>query len=200
MKASPELLEQRPGLADEEDVRHPLTNPVLGDAPRKYTKAVHDRICDEIASGQRPQGACARAGITMATFYDWMRRGKDGDPWLHQFAEDVEVAKGKAEAKAVDVLTRSGFEAQDMDSDDVKWWLERARPEGYSKHTVQLVDDQQKEFLARLEAALLPMPPRLISGEQILMLIYSVSMGQPVNLGPAQLLPANASEKTSEEQ
>lgn len=152
------LLEQRPVLAGNEDVKHPLTNPIIGDPPRKYTLAVHERICLELSNGQRPQGACARAGITVATFYEWIRRGKAGDPHLFQFAEDVEIAFNTAEAKAVDVVA-AGFKEGDTanwDPERAQWFLERARADGYSKQVKTAVEGQIRQFLERLEAALEP--------------------------------------------
>ncbi len=157
-KPPKELLEQRPALANEVDVQHPSTGPCIGDPPRKYTRAVHERICDELRKGQRAQGACARAGITTSTFYEWMRRGKAGDPWLHEFYEDVELAFNAAEATAVDVVVES-FSTKDVlarDTDNAKWFLERARADGYSKQVKTAVEGQIRDFMMRLEKALDP--------------------------------------------
>ncbi len=143
----------------------------------KYTQAVHDRICEELRRGQRPQGACARAGISKATFDNWIEKGLRGDPALIQFAEDVELAYNEAEAKAVDVVTSSGFNGE-MSADDVKWWLERARSEGYSKQVKTTVENQQAEFINRLERTLMNMPGRYMTGPQVFELVLSIAAGQ----------------------
>jgi len=151
-KPPKDLLEQRPALADEVDVQHPSNGECIGDPPRKYTRAVHERICEELRKGQRAQGACARAGITTSTFHEWMRRGKEGDPWLREFFEDVEIAFNEAEAKAVDVVVK----AMDDDPEHAEWFLERARADGYSKQVKTAVEGQIRDFMMRLEKALDP--------------------------------------------
>lgn len=130
----------------------PKSNP-----PRLYSQAVHNLICDELRKGQRPQGACARAGVTMSVFRDWIRKGKMGDPYLYNFAKDVELAFNEAEANAVDAITsKINPSSENNDIEAAKWWLERARPEGYSKQVKTAIDVQMKEFLLRLEEALEP--------------------------------------------
>ncbi len=168
------LLEQRPALADELDVQHPSNGVSIGDPPRKYTRAVHERICEELRKGQRAQGACARAGITTATFYEWMRRGKSGDPHLYEFYEDVEKAFNEAEAHAVDVVVGSFSQkkASDNDREAAQWFLERARAEGYSKQVKTAVEGQIRDFMMRLEASLDP-----ASFEKVLAVYMGFSSG-----------------------
>lgn len=159
MKKQPpeDLIAQRPVLEGDPSVVHPSMGTKLGSPPRKYTKAVHEVIVSELKSGQRPQGACARAGITLATFHDWVKRGKAGDPWLYEFAEDVEIAFNMAEANAVDVV-HDVMADEDADTrlKAASYWLERARPDGYSKQVKTLVDKQIENFMIRLEEALDP--------------------------------------------
>lgn len=156
-----DLIDQRPALAGEVYVQHPNTSPSIGEPPRKYTRAVHERIVEELKKGQRPQGACARAGITLATFHEWVRRGKAKDPWLYEFAEDVEIAYNTAEATALEAVTE-GFRSTDPairlnHTEEAKWFLERARPDGYSKQVKTAVEGQIMQFMVRLEAALDPL-------------------------------------------
>lgn len=182
MRPPKELLEQRPVLIGDESVVHPATHEVIaGKPPAKYTKAVHDRICEELSKGQRAQGACARAGITTATFYEWVRRGKEGDPYLWQFAHDVEIAINTAEADALDVVTDIGFRNPDPDARDVEkaqWFLERARADGYSKQVKTQVESQVRDFMIRLENALLPLPARMMTGSELFELVLAVYVGQ----------------------
>lgn len=170
-----ELLEQRPVLEGDPTVVHPdMGNVGIGKPPRKYTPAVHEKIVEELRKGQRPQGACARAGITVAMFYDWVRRGKQGDPHLYQFAEDVEIAFNEAEASAVDVITefiedKSPDASPKLRLEAAQWRLERSRPDGYSKQVKTAVEGQIKEFLLRLEKAL---PPHIFE------MVLAVYLGQ----------------------
>lgn len=191
MSTPKELLEARPALEGEE-VPHPTNGAYIGPPPRKYTRAVHERICDELRKGQRAQGACARAGITVSTFHEWIRRGKSGDPHLWQFAEDVEIAFNSAEAEAVDAITegfRLGDDTGKKDTDAAKWFLERSRPDGFSKQVKTAVEGQIQQFMVRLEAAL---EPRVF--EQVL----AVYMGQAPNV-EVRKLPAVTSGPSQED-
>lgn len=154
-----ELLEQRPALAFEEVVFHPETSPTITTKPpAKYTKALHERICEELKKGQSRQGAAARAGITAATLSEWIRRGQAGDPWLYRFAQDVDIAENSFEADAVAVVVDS-FSSTDPNERDVEkaqWMLERTRPSRYSKQVRTAVENQIQQFLQRLEHHLDP--------------------------------------------
>lgn len=136
----------------------PLAPATQGKPPRKYTPAVHKVIVDELRKGQRPHGACARAGITLNTFHDWIQKGKNGDPWLAEFVEDVEIAYNSAEASMVDVLVEAAGDREDRKNalDASKWLLERQRSDGYSKQVKTTVEKQIEQFLVRLEKALDP--------------------------------------------
>lgn len=149
------LIETRPVLEGDPTVVHPDTGMPLGRPPRKYTRAVHDVIVQELKRGQRPQGACARAGITVSTFYDWVNRGKSGDPHLFEFAEDVEIAFNTAEAEQVDVIQNTvRGEDPELALKAAQWSLERTRADGYSKQVKTAVEGQILQFMQRLEKTL----------------------------------------------
>lgn len=190
----PELLKACPGLGHDPDIVNPSQGPAIGDPPRKYTIALHERICEELRKGQRPQGACARAGITLSTFYEWMRLGKAGNVHLYQFAEDVEVAFNTAEADAVDVITDSfrNTEPEHRNPEDVKWYLERTRADGYSKKVKTEVEGQIQDFLLRLETALEP---------ALFERVLAVYLGQaPATVMGTRQLPEHASSQESPEE
>lgn len=152
-KAPQELIEQRPALNDLPHAAQESINGIPGfREPKKYTRAVHDVIVTAIREGNRPQVAAGMAGITGATFYEWVRRGKEGDPALWEFAQDVELAQHEAEGAAVKVIR----DAAKMEPELAKWWLERARADGYAKQLKVQVDEAINAFLNRLEAALDP--------------------------------------------
>lgn len=170
-KKAPEgLLEQRPTLADEVSVEHPENGAPLGKPPAKYTRGVHDAIVQAIRDGNRPHVAAGMAGITPSTFHHWMQRGASGDPHLWEFSQDVELAKHVAEGEAVKVLKKA-FAA---DPDAAKWWLERARSDGYSKQVKTLVESQIEEFMKRLEEGL---PPEIF--EMVLAIYAGQTVAKP---------------------
>ncbi len=121
---------------------------ILGPIPARYTPAVHQVICENIRAGNRPVTAAQMAGIPSGVFYKWMQLGKEGNPHLYQFAEDVEVAGGHAEGKMLQIVTR------DEDPENAKWYLERTRPAGYSKEVNAKVEAILADVVARLRDGL----------------------------------------------
>lgn len=190
-----ELAQLRPAVEDSQ-VHDPDAPKPVGRPPRKYSKAVHEIIVQELRRGQRAQGACARAGITVNTFQNWIQLGKNGDPHLAQFAEDVEIAYNAAEADVVEGLLEVTNDAEARVSDKLearKFWLERQRADGYSKQVKTLVDKQIEGFMRRLESALAP---------HIFEQVLAVYLGHNPNGGelqgdaaPAQLTQHGTSEE-----
>lgn len=153
-----ELIASRPCLEGDPSETHPSMGLPPGRPPVKYTPAVHEKICERVRAGDRPVVAASLAGITASTFHSWIQKGREGDPHLAQFAEDVEIAFNEAESIALGVVT-AGFNSPDPDkrsSEDAKWFLERARSAGYSKAVKTVIEGQIQEFMQRLETALDP--------------------------------------------
>lgn len=154
------LQEVRPGLTSNE-----ATAPSIGRPPRQYTRGLHDQIVQNIKLGNYPVVAAAMAGITATTFYDWMRRGRENDPHLWEFAQDVELAEGHAEGEFVEVIQKAS-----KDDPEIAFrWLERARSGRWSKQVAQLVNQQLEEFMLKLEAGLSP---------EIFQMVLAVAVGQ----------------------
>lgn len=80
-----------------------------------------------------------------------MKKGKAGDPVYKDFVDDIDVAIGEAEGKALDAIT-DAFE----NPENAKWYLERARPAGYSKEVNLKVDAILNDFMDRLQDGLPP--------------------------------------------
>lgn len=164
MKPPPKaLVDVRPavGLENTEPV-HPEQGPNLGPPPKSYTPAVHEAIITAIRRGNRPHIAAAAAGISSNTFYRWMQLGRDNDPHLWKFAEDVETAMAIAEGNAVASI--AGPDGQFAENpDNAKWWLERTRADGYSKEAATKVNAMLEEFFKRLESNL----PALITQDMV---------------------------------
>lgn len=185
----PETLATRPALAFNEFAQHPANGENIGYPPLRYSIALHQAIVDGIKKGNRPHIAAAAAGLPSQTYYAWMRRGKEGDPHLWQFADDVERALAHAETSAIAVIaSQDGSFAQD--SDNAKWWLERSRSDGYSKEAATKVNSMLEEFFKRIEAAL---PP------EIFQLVIAAASGQQLPEG-AQLARTLLSAPTVDDQ
>lgn len=187
-KLPPEALEQRPHLMTDDEAEHPVNGPMLGPVPRQYTRGLHDAIVQKIRQGNRPVAAAQQCGITAATFSRWMQLGKDGNPHLWQFAEDVECATAVPEGAAIASIT--GPEGKFDDPDNAKWWLERARPEGYSKEANAKVHGMIAEFLERLSANL---PP------EIFKMVVAAAAGHSPRLA-AQYTPPELTSGSDEEE
>lgn len=149
MKKVPEgLVETRPAVADE-PTEHFVNGPPLGPPPRNYTRGLHDRIVQLIEAGNRPVVAAGMAGITSATFHRWIQQGREGNPHLVEFAQDVELAESRAEGNAVETVQKAALE----DPEYAKWWLERARAKGWSKQVRTIVEHELEDVIERLHAA-----------------------------------------------
>lgn len=152
-KLPPELVELRPGLAEDEYAQHPVTaEPRLPRPPREYTKAVHEKIVELIAKGHRPEVAAASAGIRKSTFAYWMQLGKSGDVRMAQFVDDVERAYATAE---VDILNEILADERDK-TENRKWLLERLRVDGYSKDVQLKVNAALLEIMERVKNGCTP--------------------------------------------
>lgn len=91
--------EARPGLVLH-GVPHPNDGPTdPGRPPNKYNREVHEKIVELIRSGYTSEHVAAACGVSRSAFADWLRRGREGDPWLIDFYEDVEAATAMAALK-----------------------------------------------------------------------------------------------------
>lgn len=88
----------RPGLVLR-GVPHPNDQQKPGLPPNRYNREIHDKIVELIKRGFTDIHVAAACGISKSTFADWVKRGLEGDPWLVEFAEDVERARAFAMLK-----------------------------------------------------------------------------------------------------
>jgi transposase len=112
--------------------------------PTALTKDVHDLIVDAIKLGNYQEHAANAAGITAATFYNWIDRGKRERERLSssdekpnpketiflEFFEAVEKAKALAIAQNVAVIQRA---AATGTWQAAAWWLERTAQKVYGR-------------------------------------------------------------------
>lgn len=119
----------------------------MGRPPARYTVGVHQQICENIKKGARPVTAAQMAGIPSHMFYRWMNLGRNGDPHLYQFVEDVDLAIGVFEGR----MTEKVVESTEEDPKQAQWVLERRFPEGYSKDVDAKVNAILANFMVGLK-------------------------------------------------
>lgn len=176
-----DLVAARPALADDPTAQHPANGRSLPPPPAKYTLGLHEQIIENIRNYNRPVAAAQMAGITANTFYDWMKRGKEGDPHLARFVDDVELAIGQAEGYALKVVTNSFVD----DPENAKWYLERTRGAGYDKASNAKVEAILTEVVQRLRDGLTDAEYR-----KVLALISGQTLPEMDGPGRFQLAPA----------
>jgi transposase len=71
--------------------------------PTKLTKPAQARIVAAAAAGNTRRVCALAAGISDATLYDWISRGKRGEASYLEFLESLRLAEAKAEMNAVAV-------------------------------------------------------------------------------------------------
>ncbi len=96
--------------------------------PAKLDDLVAQRIVNAVKAGLPRTHAARLARIHPATLFDWLARGRDGDPGYAEFSERV------AEAEAYDVEELVGFmrEHAKTSHQACAWLLERRYPKQFA--------------------------------------------------------------------
>lgn len=138
----------RPGLVLH-GVPHPNDGPLPPKGPPlKYNREIHESIVEMIRNGATPEHAAAYNRISKTAFYDWIRRGRDGDPYLTEFAEDIEQALAEAKMK----LERLVMEGSIKDAGLALKALERKDPANWSKTVKHETRNELNGFIEDLLA------------------------------------------------
>lgn len=122
--------------------------------PTLLSDEVEARLIEAFKIGQISiPSACHYAGISERTYYDWMKKGREGDPRYLQFSQDIEKARAEAVMVNLAVIRKA---AQNGQWQAAAWWLERVLPKEYGrKTTVDVISrDALMAELERLEAEL----------------------------------------------
>lgn len=99
--------------------------------PTKLTPEVQERIVTAIRAGNYQETASLYAGISEATFYGWMDRGRNEPGSIYsEFMEAVEKAKAAAEIRDVVLIDKA---AQDGSWQAAAWKLERKFPHKWGR-------------------------------------------------------------------
>jgi hypothetical protein len=94
--------------------------------PTKYTEQNVNRILDALRGGNTRRASCAVADVSQDSLALWLRT-------YPEFAEAVEKAEGKAEAKMVSVIR----DASETTWQAAAWWLERKHKAEWSSRVEQ---------------------------------------------------------------
>ncbi|OGG46688.1 MAG: hypothetical protein A3F84_25135 [Candidatus Handelsmanbacteria bacterium RIFCSPLOWO2_12_FULL_64_10] len=91
--------------------------------PTKWTPELQERVIEGILAGNYIQTVCEANGISRQIFYDWLRRGDEGEEPYVNFFEACQIAFSRAEMGLLEkVKTTDGPFWQRF-----SWILERTR-------------------------------------------------------------------------
>jgi transposase len=100
--------------------------------PTKLTPDVQELIVDGINAGLTYGMTCARAGVTYATFYNWLKKGEVAKSGvLMEFFDAVSRAKADSALRLVSQITLQA----PTDWRAAAFMLERRFPDDYGKRT-----------------------------------------------------------------
>ena len=94
--------------------------------PTKYSPQVVQRLTDALRGGNTRRASCAVADVSQDSLALWLRI-------YPEFAEAVEKAEGKAEAKMVSIIR----DASETTWQAAAWWLERKHKAEWSSRVEQ---------------------------------------------------------------
>ena len=106
---------------------------------------IKQAVLDSLTAGNYLETAAAYAGISRATLFDWLDKGRKAqerfakgvpdnemlpnDQLFSDFLDAVEVAQARSEVRMVAVIQSKATENWQA----AAWWLERARPRKYGR-------------------------------------------------------------------
>ncbi|MHA2063216.1 MAG: helix-turn-helix domain-containing protein [Candidatus Thorarchaeota archaeon] len=117
----------------------------------KLTPELLETIVELLEAGNYDIVAAQAVGITRATFYRWIRKGKEDKEGEHfEFYQAVERAKAKGETELLATIRR----ASNRTWTAAAWILERSRPERWSlrKAKENAVEFWKKEILGMVKS------------------------------------------------
>jgi transposase len=99
--------------------------------PTKLNDETQNRIVTALRAGNYQETAARYAGISVDTFYEWMRRGTQEPGSIYaKFSEAVEIAKAAAEVRDVALIDRA---AEEGSWQAAAWKLERKFPHRWGR-------------------------------------------------------------------
>ena len=107
------------------------------------------RICDALRQGHSYATAARAGGISEASLYAWLERGRQGEQPYLEFLEKFDRADHEAEERAVRVLI-SKFDSDDdrVAMQAAQWWLTRRRAAQWGDQKVDATPPSEEECKA----------------------------------------------------
>ena len=112
-------------------------------ARTKLTSDVQEKIVQALGAGNYQEAAASFAGISKATFFAWLDRGRIERTRLEEgekprkaesiyldFVDAVENARAQAQVRHVANITKAGADGTWQAS---AWWLERSYPQQWGR-------------------------------------------------------------------
>ena len=123
--------------------------------PSKLTPALQAQIVEALRAGNFAEVAARHVGIASSTFYDWMKRGANGERRFSEFADAISEAEAFAQARAVTIIAN----AMAVDWRAAAFFLERKFQEQWGRHdrtdvtmTTKRDEDLERRLLKGREA------------------------------------------------
>ncbi|MCH9647761.1 MAG: hypothetical protein K0U98_05950 [Deltaproteobacteria bacterium] len=116
----------------------------------KLTPEVQTKIVTAIRAGNYACVAAEYAGITEATFYGWLRRGREAGKGIYfEFLQSVKGAEREAEVRAVALVQKH----MEGNWTAAMTFLERKFPQRWGRRDRLSIDVDPREALAQLLGA-----------------------------------------------
>lgn len=112
--------------------------------PTKLTPEVARLICNAIRAGCFPETAIEAAGVSRATLYGWLRKGKTEKRGVHRdFLDTYKRALAEFEVSVVATMRRIGDKKNAWMA--LAWLLERRMPQRWARPEVKAEYFDDKE-------------------------------------------------------
>lgn len=141
--------------------------------PLELTPEIQAKICESLAAGNIREHAILTSGITVPTFYGWMKKGRAGsDPRCVEFFKAVRHAESMVACQNLAMVQKAAMERDEVvtkrvtlpdgtekvevttkrvfDWQAATWWLERRFPKHYGSNRREVHDLQKR--IKELEA------------------------------------------------
>jgi hypothetical protein len=116
--------------------------------PTKLTAELTAKIVKAVERGNYAETAAEAAGINVATFYNWMKWGREKRRPYSAFFEAITCARARAEVKLVDTVQRGDTKGTGFGrARAAAFLLERTRPDKFAQRVNLKVKDAVEEVL-----------------------------------------------------
>lgn len=109
----------------------PQRDPATGLFRSACTPEMIEKICEVMKTGVGVETAAIYVGLSKVTIYDWLARGKDGDPTCTPLLEAMELSLAKNEVRDATIITDAGTKFWQA----AAWRLERRFPQRWARKT-----------------------------------------------------------------